>query len=142
MANLPTKSLAGIKKAVERYVMDKGEKDIWAETIFSAKPDIKQMFPIPFKDQYEKHMGPVTGTNCSPFVKRIFLTSSSDGTVRMYDVLNKRPLSVFEPGYNEYLTAVAWSPFRPTVFVTVSDNGTLYIYDLMLSKQGPSYVIK
>jgi WD40 repeat protein len=134
MANLPTKSLAGIKKAVERYVMDKGEKDIWAPTIFSAKPDIKVLFSIPFKDTYEKHMGPVTGTSCSPFVKRIFLTCSTDGTVRMYDVLGKRPILTFEPGYNEYLTAVAWSPFRPTVFVTVSDNGTLYIYDLMLSK--------
>jgi len=50
MANLPTKSLAGVKKAVERYVMDKGEKDIWAPTIFSDKPDIKTLFSIPFKD--------------------------------------------------------------------------------------------
>ena len=79
-------------------------------------------------------MGPVTGTSCSPFVKRLFLTCSADGTVRMYDVLGKRPISVFEPGYNEYLLAVHWSPFRPTVFVTVSDTGTLYIFDLMLSK--------
>ena len=86
-------------------------------------------------------MGPVTGANCSPFLKRLFLTCSSDGAVRMYDVLNNRPVAVFEPTYNEYLLSVIWSPFRPTVFVTVSDAGTVYIYDLLLSKQTPSYVL-
>jgi WD40 repeat protein len=79
-------------------------------------------------------MGPVTGLACSPFIKRLFLTCSVDGAVRMYDVLNNRPVAVFEPGFNEYLTTVIWSPFRPTVFVTVSNSGTVFIYDLILSK--------
>jgi WD40 repeat protein len=79
-------------------------------------------------------MGPVTGVNCSPFLKRLFLTCSVDGAVRMYDVLSNRPVAVFEPGYNDYLNSVIWSPFRPTVFVTVSNSGTVYIYDLLLSK--------
>jgi dynein intermediate chain 1 len=116
-------------------------REVQVQTIFDAKPDIKLLFPSPFTANYEKHLGVVTGVNCSPFLKRLFLTCSVDGAVRMYDVLFNRPVAVFEPGYNEYLQSVIWSPFRPTVFVTVSNNGTVYIYDLMLSKQTPSYVL-
>jgi len=134
LGNLPTKSILEVKKRVERYVLDKGERDVWAPTVFHAKPDIRLVFPIPFNANYEKHMGPVSGISCSPFLKRVFLTCSTDGSVRLYDVLNHRPAVVFEPTYNEYLTDVLWSPFRATVFVTVSNTGTVYIYDLMLSK--------
>lgn len=141
LGNLPSKSILEVKKRVERYVMDKGEKDVWAPTVFGAKPDIRLLYPIPFNANYEKHLGPVTGVSCSPFFRRVFLTCSTDGTIRLYDVLNHKPSAIFEPGYNEYLTDVCWSPFRPTVFVTISNSGTVYIYDLILSKQAPSYVL-
>jgi len=142
LSNLPSKVVMEVKRRVERYVKDKGEKDVWAPTVYQSKPDVKLLFPIPFNANYEKHMGPVLGISCSPFIKRLFLSCSTDGAVRMYDVQNHRPVTVFEPGYNEYLMAVAWSPFRSTVFVTVSNSGTVYIYDLLLSKQSPSYVIE
>ncbi len=141
MANLPPKAMNDVKKKVERYAQDKGEKEIQVQTVFNAKPDIKLLYPSPFTSNFEKHMGPVTGLTCSPFIKRLFLTCSVDGAVRMYDVLNNRPVAVFEPGFNEYLQSVIWSPFRPTVFVTISNTGTVYIYDLVLSRQTPSYVL-
>jgi WD40 repeat protein len=141
LENLPKKSLMEVKKRVERYVQDKGERDIWATTVYAAKPDIKLLYPIPFNANYEKHLGPVSAISCSPFHKRIFLSCSSDGAIRMYDVIDARPIAIFEPGYTEYLMCVAWSPFRPTVFAAVSNNGTLYIYDLIMSKQVPSYII-
>ena len=65
--NVPKKSLMEVKKRVERYVQDKGEKDIWALTVFAAKPDIKLLYPIPFSSNYEKHLGPVQAISCSPF---------------------------------------------------------------------------
>lgn len=123
-----------VKKKVERYVMDKGEKDIWAPTVYSAKPDLKLIFSVPFNANYEKHNGPVTGCSSSPFIKRLFLSCSSDGQIRMYDILNHRPLAIFEPGYSEYLLDIAWSPFRPSVFATISSGGSVYIYDLLKSK--------
>lgn len=134
LANLPPKAMNDVKKKVERYAQDKGEKEIQVQTVFNAKPDIKLLYPSPFTSNFEKHMGPVTGLTCSPFIKRLFLTCSVDGAVRMYDVLNNRPVAVFEPGFNEYLQSVIWSPFRPTVFVTISNTGTVYIYDLVLSR--------
>ena len=92
-----------VKKKVERYAQDRGDRDVQVQTVFNAKPDIKLLFPSPFTANYERHMGPVTGVNCSPFLKRLFLSCSVDGAVRMYDVLSNRPVAVFEPGYNEYL---------------------------------------
>jgi WD40 repeat protein len=106
LSNLPSKAIVEVKKKVERYVLDKGEKDVWAPTVYHAKPDLKLLFSIPFNANYEKHLGPVSGMNCSPFVKRLFLSSSTDGSVRLYDILNHRPVLVFEPGYNEYLLDV------------------------------------
>ena len=90
---------------------------------------------------YEKHLGPCLGISCSPFVKRLFLSCSSDGSVRLYDTLNQRPIFVYEPGYNEYVMKVAWSPFRPAVFIAVTNTGTVYIYDLLSSQQTPSYIL-
>jgi WD40 repeat protein len=103
LANLPPKVVPEVKKKVERYIQDKGEKDVTAASVFHAKPDIKMLFPAPFTSNFEKHMGPVSGVSCSPFVKRLFLTCSSDGTIRMYDVLSNRPVATFETGHNEYL---------------------------------------
>ena len=142
LANLPKKNVVEIKKRVERYVQDKGERDVWAHTVYAAKPDIKLLFPIAFNANYEKHLGPVSSIACSPFQKRIFLSCSTDGAIRMYDVLDARPIATFEPGYNEYLMQVAWSPFRPTVFAAVSNSGAVYIYDLIQSKQVPTYVLE
>ena len=142
LSYLPNKAIMEVKKRVERYVMDKGEKEVWAPTIYSAKPEIKMLYSVPFNANYEKHLGPVSAISASPFVKRLFLSCSSDGQLRMYDILNHRPLVVFEPGYAEYLQDVQWSPFRPTVFATVSSSGTLYLYDLSSSKSAPAYVLK
>jgi WD40 repeat protein len=134
LSNLPTKTIMEVKRKVERYVQDKGERDVWAPTVFAAKPDIKVLYPVPSHTNYEKHSGPVTGISTSPFMRRLFLSCSQDGAVRLYDVQGTRALASFEPGYNEYLQAVLWSPFRPAVFVTVSNAGTVYIYDLLMSK--------
>lgn len=122
-----------VKKKVERYVMDKGEKDVWAPTVYSAKPDVKMLFTVPFNANYERHMGPVTGISASPFIKRLFLSCSQDGQIRIYDTLSNRPVTVFEPsgfGVSEYLTFIEWSPFRPAMFAALGSTGSVYIYDL------------
>lgn len=96
-----------VKKKVERYILDRGqEKDIWAPSVYQAKPEFKLIFPVPINANYEQHLGPVLGIASSPFVKRLFLSCSSDGSVRLYDLLGHRPTAIFEPGYNEYLLDV------------------------------------
>ena len=143
MSNLPSKAIMDVKKKVERYVLDKGgEKDIWAPTVYHAKPDVKMIFSVPFNANFERHLGPVLGLASSPFVKRLFLSCSSDGSIRLYDILGHRPVVIFEPGYNEYLLDVQWSPFRPAVFAAVSNIGNVYLYDLTVSKSSPAHTIR
>jgi WD40 repeat protein len=87
--------------------------------------------------QYDKHFGPVLGVSASPFNKRLFLTCSADGSIRLYDLQDKRQVQTFEPNFGEYLNSVEWSLFRPAVFACVSNTGNLYIYDLVRSKKKP-----
>jgi len=141
LSNLPSKVVIDVKKRVERYVQDSGKRDVYAPTVYLAKPPIKLLFPNAVNANYEKHLGPCVSISCSPFIKRLFLSCSSDGSIRLYDSSNQRPIMMFEPGYNEYMMKVAWSPFRPTVFVALSNTGAVYIYDLILSKQTPSYIL-
>ena len=134
LANLPSKVVIDVKKRVERYAQDSAKREVYADTVYMAKPPIKLLFPNAVTANFEKHLGPCVSISCSPFLKRLFLTGSSDGSVRLYDSSNQRPIMVFEPGYNEYITKVAWSPFRATVFIALSNSGVVYIYDLILSK--------
>lgn len=130
---------------MERYVLDKGERDVWAPTVYHAKPDVKMIFTVPFNSNYERHLGPVTSISPSPFIKRIFLTASTDGTLRLFDTLSNRPVAMFEPGgygAGEYIMACEFSPFRPTVFAAVGNSGNVYIYDLIQSKSAPTVVLK
>ena len=61
LGNLPTKSIMEVKRKVERYVQDKGDREVWASAVYAAKIDIKILFPIPSNTQFERHMGLVTG---------------------------------------------------------------------------------
>lgn len=135
-----------VKDHVDSYMlMRPAPRQVFANHIFSSKPPLHMLYP-PLTGrqsmQYDKHYGPVLGVSTSPFNKRLFLTCSTDGCVRLYDVQDKRPVAQFEPSFGEYLNCVEWSLFRPAVFACVSSTGTLYIYDLVLSKQKPVETIQ
>ncbi|GLC41313.1 WD repeat-containing protein 34 [Pleodorina starrii] len=83
---------------------------------------------------YQAHAGAVFGLDCSPFQRDLFLTSSTDGSVRLYSSLNKQPLLHLEPT-SAYLFAVQWSPFRPLVFAAAAADGCVYVYDLMRGQE-------
>ena len=135
-----------IKDQVDKFMLQRhGMRQVYANQIFGAKPPLHMLYP-PFTSkqcqQYDKHCGPVTSVSASPFNKRLFLTCSSDGAIRIYDIRDKRPIISFEPSFGEYLNCVQWSPFRPAVFACVSNTGTLYIYDLVQSKHKPVETLK
>ena len=88
LSNLPSKVVIDVKKRVERYVQDSGKRDVYAPTVYMAKPPIKLLFPNAVNANYEKHLGPCVSISCSPFIKRLFLSCSSDGSIRLYDSSN------------------------------------------------------
>ncbi|GIL81731.1 hypothetical protein Vretimale_1322 [Volvox reticuliferus] len=79
---------------------------------------------------YAPHAGAVFGVDCSPFQRELFLTTSTDGSVRLYSSLRMQPLLHLEPT-SSYLFAVQWSPFRPLVFAAAAADGCVYMYDLV-----------
>ena len=113
---------------------------MYPEHIFSAKLPIVKLFP-PFArfgtTTFTRHNGPVTSIQANPFrdYSQLFLTASSDGSMRIYDARQQsKVVLTFEPKYGEFIHCIEWSPNRPAVFVAVSNQGIMYIYDLVQSK--------
>ena len=139
------KSLRDLKEHIDLYMIEMKAMQVFADHIFKSKPDLKRLYP-PFgarqMNTYEKHHVPVLATASSPFLPRLFLTGSADGTVRMYDQQDKRPVASFEPAFGEYVMDVAFSQERPSVFAAISSSGNLFLYDLVANKQCPSEIIR
>lgn len=133
--------LQQVLQEVERYCMDRSHKEVEPVHIFNAKPDIKILYSIPFSLNYEKQYGPNQAISCSPFQRKIFLSCSIDGSIKMYEINNHRSIAAFEPSTNEYIMDVCFSPIRPAVFAAIGTRGKPYIYDLTISKQAPAYIL-
>ena len=104
---------------------------------------MKFLFSVPFNLNYDRHLGPVTAVAASPFNRRLFLSCSNDGQIKLFDFQNNRSVAEFEPSEkSEFIHDVAWSPIRPTVFAAVGATGRLYIYDLKENSTSPDYVIE
>lgn len=93
-------------------------------------------------DHFEAHRGPVHGVDCSPFFRNLFLTCSSDGSLRLFSTLERTPLLTMEPSSDSrgYLYGAMFSPTRPGVFACVSRSSQLMIYDMLDSRAKPSVV--
>lgn len=125
--------------------------------ILRTKPGVTSGLPVndngcrPLDvDPYESHTGPVHAVDCSPFFRNVFLSCSSDGSVRLYSVLERHALRSLEPPTSgdvafgtatksNFLYDAQFSPFRPGVIACVSRNSSLHLYDL--EKDGSKPVI-
>merc|ERR1711861_108576 len=93
--------------------------EISADVVFQSKPDPAVIFPAPKTTYLEPHSGPVTVATFSPFHRKLLLTGSVDGSVKLYDVLQQRAMQTFYPPAAKLSTcavsAVSWSSARPCV---------------------------
>lgn len=93
-------------------------------------------------DWLESHYGPVQAIQSSPFFRNLFLSCSSDGTARLYHLLDSNaPQLTLEPSADtkHFLYAAQFSPFRPGIIAVASRSSFLHIYDLQKSKAQPLY---
>ena len=97
---------------------------------------VKIQFRSPVTLVYSAHNGPVYDVDFSPAHRNLFLTASTDGTIRLYSTLQPKPFQVLEP-VSGYIFGVQWSPVRPLVFAATTALGSLLIYDLKKSRVGP-----
>ena len=107
----------------------------------SLTPTKPLRYGSPTTFELEKHSGPVFAVAFSPFHRHLLLTASSDGSARLYNVLQQRPVLTLEPSTSS-LFAACWSPSRPTVFAVGGADGNLYVYDVGKSRGLPEATLQ
>mmetsp|Transcript_31097 Transcript_31097/g.50101 ORF Transcript_31097/g.50101 Transcript_31097/m.50101 type:complete len:691 (+) Transcript_31097:367-2439(+) len=134
---LPRRSRDSVKNSMRKYATKTGAKIIRLEELYASRPNPLHLFPPASKQAFEKHGGPVYGIAASPFHRNIFLTCSTDGSLRLYNMLrNPRPVVLMEPS-PAYLFDVQWSTSRPLVFAVADATGKIHIYDLGVETISP-----
>eukprot|EP01012_Entosiphon_sulcatum_P011555 TRINITY_DN1705_c0_g1_i1.p1 TRINITY_DN1705_c0_g1~~TRINITY_DN1705_c0_g1_i1.p1 ORF type:complete len:528 (+),score=92.41 TRINITY_DN1705_c0_g1_i1:65-1648(+) len=90
--------------------------------------------------RFENHTGPVQQIQASPFHRNMFLTCSSDGTVKVFNSYETSCVFRVVPSssVDGYLYDASWSPTRPSVFACVAKDGLLHIVDCEESRSKPS----
>lgn len=93
-------------------------------------------------DWMESHYGPIQAVQSSPFFRNLFMSCSSDGTARLYHLIDSNaPQLTLEPSADtkHFLYSAQFSPYRPGIIALVSRSSYLHIYDLQKSKAQPLY---
>ncbi|XP_064903116.1 dynein axonemal intermediate chain 1 [Columba livia] len=85
-----------------------------------------------FLDVFEAHNMAVDSVSWNPYHSKVFISCSSDWTVKIWDHTIKTPMFVFD--LNSAVGDVAWSPYSSTVFAAVTTDGKAHVFDLNVNK--------
>uniref|UniRef100_A0A8C0TXM6 Dynein axonemal intermediate chain 1 n=1 Tax=Cyanistes caeruleus TaxID=156563 RepID=A0A8C0TXM6_CYACU len=88
-----------------------------------------------FLDVFEAHHMTVDSVSWNPFHLKVFISCSSDWTVKIWDHTIKTPMFVYDLG--TAVGDVAWSPYSSTVFAAVTIDGQAHVFDLNINKLEP-----
>lgn len=91
---------------------------------------------------FEGHQGLVTNVDYRPTdtqtgYSHLFLTSSIDWTVKLWDTKELEPIHSFESN-GDYIYDVKWSPNNPALFATADGDGRVDIWNLANDSELPS----
>jgi dynein intermediate chain len=92
---------------------------------------------------FDGHEEYVTSVECNPSLEssHIFLTSSLDWTIKLWNSKETEPLYTFNDN-RDSVYDLKWSPNRSTVFASVDGMGYIDVWDLNKDFHGPSASIK
>ncbi|NXQ83024.1 DNAI1 protein, partial [Nyctibius grandis] len=85
-----------------------------------------------FLDVFEAHHMPVDSIRWNPYHMKVFISCSSDWTVKIWDHTIKTPMFIYN--LNSAVGDVAWSPYSSTVFAAVTTDGKAHVFDLNINK--------
>lgn len=92
---------------------------------------------------FEGHQGLITNVDFRPTEPRqagyshLFLTSSIDWTVKLWDKKESEPIHTFESN-GDYIYDVKWSPNNPALFATVDGDGRVDVWNLANDSELPT----
>uniref|UniRef100_A0A3Q2X687 Dynein axonemal intermediate chain 1 n=1 Tax=Haplochromis burtoni TaxID=8153 RepID=A0A3Q2X687_HAPBU len=85
-----------------------------------------------FLETYGAHSMAVDTVKWNYFHPKVFVSCSSDWTVKIWDHTINTPMFVFD--LQAAVGDVAWSPYSSTVFAAVTTDGTVHVFDLSVNK--------
>ncbi|XP_029437188.1 dynein intermediate chain 1, axonemal [Rhinatrema bivittatum] len=85
-----------------------------------------------FLETYNAHNMTVDAVRWNPFHSKIFISCSSDWTVKIWDHTINTPMFTFD--LNAAVGDVAWAPYSSTVFAAVTTDGKAHVFDLSINK--------
>jgi len=92
-----------------------------------------------YLQSYFGHSGPIYKIRWSPFLPHIFLTCSSDWTIRLWSQDEEQYIFKFG-NEKDTITDIQWSPMCSTVFGAVTNSGRIEIWNLAFSILDPIIV--
>ncbi|KAG7320811.1 hypothetical protein KOW79_015226 [Hemibagrus wyckioides] len=85
-----------------------------------------------FLESYAAHGLSVDAVKWNHFHPKVFISCSSDWTVKIWDHTITTPMFTFD--LNTAVGDVAWSPHSSTVFAAVTIDGKVHVFDLSINK--------
>nr|XP_047904510.1 dynein axonemal intermediate chain 1 isoform X2 [Anser cygnoides] len=85
-----------------------------------------------FLDVFEAHHMAVDSVSWNPYHLKVFISCSSDWTVKIWDHTVKTPMFIYD--LHSAVGDVAWSPYSSTVFAAVTTDGKAHVFDLSINK--------
>ncbi|XP_034095369.1 dynein, axonemal, intermediate chain 1, paralog 2 [Gymnodraco acuticeps] len=85
-----------------------------------------------FLETYNAHSMAVDAVKWNHFHPKVFISCSSDWTVKIWEHTINTPMFTFD--LNAAVGDVAWSPYSSTVFAAVTTDATVHIFDLSINK--------
>ncbi|XP_071040250.1 cytoplasmic dynein 2 intermediate chain 2 isoform X2 [Parasteatoda tepidariorum] len=104
-------------------------------TLYSGASSVSLKNPINMG--FERHKGQVTTVQFSPYSRNIFLSAGSDGELRIYSLLQPKPLLILQQPSGG-INGAQWSTVRPLVIYCICNNGQLHIWDLVSNERSPT----
>ncbi|XP_068233961.1 dynein axonemal intermediate chain 1-like [Palaemon carinicauda] len=88
--------------------------------------------PLHSLTRYSAHLAPVRELAWNSFQHDVFLSCSSDWTIKIWLQLHMTPIIILDVG--GAIAGVSWANFSSSVVIAVTEEGRVHVYDLFLCK--------
>lgn len=135
ISNMKDKDVSDMKNSFEKICKDRRLANLTMEEFLKLRPDVNKIYKNALKYNYEKHFSPITSINFNFFVRNLIVTTSYDGSLRLYhgdeEGLKYFYCKICSKNDNnnlndmDYYTYSTWSPYKPNILVSGNSKGEI-----------------
>ena len=148
ISNMKEKELSEMKSLIEKRCLDRGIINLDMEEFLKLRPDVNKIYKNALKMNFEKHFSYITSISENLFIKNLFITTSYDGSLRLYHGENRGNKYFYSQICENkdidnfiYYTYSTWSPYKPSLFIYGNSNREIN-FDIITSKNTVKNVLK